>query len=413
MMDRPELTDRLALALLAAMLWACGPRPADRSEPTSGDAGDLLSAQAYELAQRTLILDTHIDTPMQLQRRPRDLTRYGPGEFDYPKARQGGLDTAFMSIYVPASYQAGGAREVADRLIDLVESWEQTWPDHFRIVRGPQEVEAAFGSGRIGLAMGIENGAAVETDLALLRHFRDRGVAYITLTHSRWNQICDSSYDPERRWGGLSPFGREVVAEMNRLGIMVDISHLSDEAAAQAIELSRTPVIASHSSSRRFTPGWERNLSDELVRDLAGRGGVVQVNFGGPFLDDSYRKAAEPRHRELMVWLRQSGTPEGDPRVDAYRRELEQRYPLPSIFVSAVADHIDHLVQIAGVDHVGFGSDFDGVDGELPQDLRDVSQYPNLLRELLRRGYSEEQIGKMASGNLLRVWRQVRAAALE
>jgi membrane dipeptidase len=413
MTDRAELTARLAPALLAAMLWACGSRPADPPEPTSGDAGDLLSAQAYELAQRTLLLDTHIDTPMLLQRRPRDLTRYGPGEFDYPKARQGGLDTAFMSIYVPASYQAGGARELADRLIDLVESWEQTWPDHFRIVRSPEEVEAAFGSGRIGLAMGIENGAAVETDLALLRHFRDRGVAYITLAHSRWNQICDSSYDPERRWGGLSPFGREVVAEMNRLGIMVDISHLSDQAAAQVIELSRTPVIASHSSSRRFTPGWERNLSDELVRELAGRGGVVQVNFGGPFLDEGYRKAAEPRHRELMVWLRQSGTPEGDPRVDAYRRELEQRYPLPALSVSAVADHIDHLVQIAGVDHVGFGSDFDGVDGELPQDLRDVSQYPNLLRELLRRGYSEEQIAKMASGNLLRVWRQVRAAAIE
>ncbi|MEE8587540.1 MAG: dipeptidase, partial [Acidobacteriota bacterium] len=334
------------------------------------------------------------------------------GDFDYPRAREGGLDTAFMSIYVPAAYQeTGGAKEYADRLIDMVEGFERDHPDKFAVARSVDEVRSLFGTAKIAFPMGMENGAPVEDELANLEHFQQRGIRYITLTHARANQICDSSYDSNRKWKGLSPFGRRVVEEMNRLGIMVDISHVSDEAFFQVVELTKAPVIASHSSCRHFTPGWERNMSDEMILRLAENGGVIQINFGADFINDDYRKAADLHRQAVQAHLQANNLEPTDPAARQYIREYRQQNPLQFPDVSEVADHIDHVRDLAGIDHVGLGSDFDGVQGSLPNGLRDVTMYPNLFAQLLKRGYTREDIEKIASGNLLRVWGEVERVA--
>ncbi|MGH2567461.1 MAG: dipeptidase, partial [Bacteroidota bacterium] len=263
--------------------------------------------------------------------------------------------------------------------------------------------------GLVSLPMGMENGSPVEGKLENLKHFYDRGIRYITLTHGKDNHLCDSSYDTTRTWKGLSPFGKQVVAEMNRLGIMVDISHVSDAAAQQALALTKAPVIASHSSCRAFTPGWERNISDELVKEVAQNGGAVMINFGRSFLNGEFQQ------KESKIWeyLTSNKLSFDDPRAQEWVKNYWQENPPPAITVVDVANHIDHVVKLVGVDHVGFGSDFDGVGGSLPSDLKDVSQYPNIIHELLRRGYSESDVEKICGGNLLRVWAKVEQVARE
>ncbi len=227
----------------------------------------------------------------------------------------------------------------------------------------------------------MENGAALEGRLENIRYFYNRGIRYITLVHSRNNHICDSSFEEKRRWNGLSPFGRLVVEEMNRVGMMIDVSHVSDSTFYQILRLSRAPVIASHSSCRFFTPGLERNMDDAMIKLLASKGGVIHINFGVPFLRNDRWKPSDQEHA-------------GDP-VD----------------VSDVARHIDHAVKLAGPDHVGLGSDFDGMGDNLPRGLKDVSGYPNLILELMKLGYNEEDIRKICGGNTLRVWEEVQHVA--
>jgi membrane dipeptidase len=392
--------------MILVMLGAC--RGGDGNEETTAPSG---ADRATELAERLVIVDTHIDLPYRLAENWEDVSvETEDGDFDFPRARRGGLDVAFMSIYVPASYQeTGGATMLADDLIDSVERLAREHPDEFALVSDVDGVEAGVGNGRVLLAMGMENGAPLEGQLDNLQHFYDRGVRYITLAHSKSNRISDSSYDEERRWNGLSPFGREVVAEMNRLGMMVDVSHLTDEATAQAIELSRAPVIASHSSCRHFTPDWERNLSDELIVALAEKGGVVQINFGSGFIDEEYHRKWTARYDQIEQYFEEHSldpeSEEGKEFSDRYRSEN----PIDRSTVERVADHIDHVVALVGIDHVGLGSDFDGLGDSLPEGLRDVSEYPNLIRVLLERGYDEESISKICSGNLLRVWREVES----
>ncbi len=403
-----RLTCGLCLAIL---ILSTGPAACRKETPEP--EGPDLDARSRRLAQEMLIVDTHVDLPYRLREKMADVSqRTEDGDFDYPRAREGGLDAPFMSIYVPASYQeTGGAKDLADRLIDMVEGLAAEHPDQVAVARSPQEVRDHFAQGRIALPMGMENGAPIEEDLANLAHFYERGIRYITLTHSENNQICDSSYAEERRWQGLSPFGREVVAEMNRLGIMVDVSHISDQAFYQVMELSQAPVIASHSSCRRFTPGWERNMDDDMIRRLAAKGGVIHINFGSAFLLEAAEKQSTAFWQEFTGHLAanklEMGSPEAEEFTRAYWREHEQIFA----DVSDVADHIDHVVELVGVDHVGFGSDFDGVGDSLPTGLKDVSHYPNLIRVLLARGYSEADIAKIAGGNLLRVWSEVEAVA--
>lgn len=406
------------LLLLAACAEAPEPTPADTTEATTPAE---LDQRAQELAQEILIVDTHVDLPYRLVEGDRTLDvsqRTEDGDFDFVRAREGGVDAPFMSIYVPASYQeSGGAKGVADDLIDLVYSFEERWPELVEVAASTDEVRSIVEQGKIALPMGIENGAPLEGDLANLQHFYDRGVRYITLTHSEDNAISDSSYADDHTWGGLSPFGEEVVREMNRLGIMVDISHVSDEAFWDAIEIVQAPPIASHSSARHFTPDFERNMSDEMIEALAAKGGVIQINFGSSFLLGEIREQGDAYFAALRSHLEELGLERGSPEAQAAREAFDAEYwqDEEKLFadVTDVADHIDHVVELVGMDHVGIGSDFDGVGDSLPTGLKDVSMMPNLIRVLLERGYSEEDVAKIAGGNLMRVWGEVERVAAE
>ena len=245
----------------------------------------------------------------------------------------------------------------------------------------------------------------------LPKYFYDRGIRYTTLTHGKDNQICDSSYDTTGTHGGLSDFGRQVVAEMNRVGIMVDISHVDDDTFYQVMELSKAPAIASHSSCRFFTPGFERNMSDDMIKALGAKGGVIQINIGSSFLDSAVVQANKANTEKLNAMLKEAGLTEGDadakPLIEQFRKDNPKHYAT----VAKVADHIDHVVELAGIDHVGIGTDFDGVGDSLPTGLKDVSAYPNLIFELLKRGYSDEDIEKICSKNLFRVWNKVAEVA--
>ncbi len=357
-----------------------------------------------------LTVDTHIDVPYRLtENRMEDVgNRTEEGDFDYPRAVEGGLNVAFMSIYVPATLQeSGGARAFADELIDLVEGIVARHPDKFSLVTEVDQVGLDALDGKVGLALGIENGAPIEGDLANLSHFRDRGVRYITLAHSENNHICDSSYAEERQWNGLSPFGRELVAEMNRLGIMIDVSHVSDDTFFQIMELSQAPVIASHSSCRHFTPEWERNVSDEMIRMLAEKGGVIQINFGSAFLTHAAREQSSAHWAARAEFQKSDGLDDDDPALEDFERRYWEEHSRVYADLSDVVAHIDHVVNLVGIDHVGLGSDFDGVGDSLPTGLKDVSDYPNLTRALLERGYSRADVQKVLSGNLIRVWGEV------
>ena len=400
------LTALLPVAVLAAGCQKSAPPPT----PTETDP----AVAAEQLAHDIPIIDTHIDLPYRLHEHPEDVTaETADGHFDLVRARRGGLDAAFMSIYIPASLQKeGGGRAMADELIDMVEGLAANAPGDFALARTVADVRTNFEKGTFSLPMGIENGAAIEDDLGALQHFYDRGVRYMTLAHSEANLICDSSYSTNRLWNGLSPFGREVVAEMNRLGIMVDISHVTDDAFFQAVELSTAPVIASHSCCRFFTPGFERNMSDEMITRLAATGGVIQIAFAPGFLTEAAQKQSMELWSTMRGFMEENKVAMGSPEFEERIARFYQENPKVETSVSDVADHIDHVVELVGVDHVGIGSDFDGIT-DTPNGLASVADYPNLIAELLRRGYTEQDIRKICGENLLRVWSEVERVAAE
>ncbi|MEM9456236.1 MAG: dipeptidase [Myxococcota bacterium] len=383
-------------------------------DPAAPEPAASVEQRAQALAHELVIVDGHIDVPWRLEQAAErgepvdDVTRAtASGDFDLPRARAGGLDAPFMSIYVSPKYEGKGARRVADALIDRVEAIVARAPDDFALARSPAEVRANAAAGRISLPLGMENGAPLEGALANVAYFYGRGIRYITLAHSKDNHISDSSYDTRHTHGGLSRFGEQVVAEMNRVGIMIDVSHLSDEAFDDVLRLSKTPVIASHSSCRHFTPGWERNMSDAMIRRLADAGGVIQINFGSDFLDGEIRKLRKAHARARDEHLTRQGIDPDTSEGEAASRAYERDHPPPRAGVERVADHIEHVIALVGVDHVGLGSDFDGVGDSLPEGLGDVSQYPNLLRVLLQRGHARGELEKIAGANVLRVWQAV------
>lgn len=395
----------LLLALTPVLGFAQSP-----STPAATDA-------SRALAQDAIIVDTHIDAPGMLTERWMDLGNDAPGrEFDYPKAREGGLDVAFMSIYTsPKQDDEGIAWQVANTMIDSVVALVERHPDRFALLRSPADVKRLRADDRVLLPLGMENGAPIGDDLANLQFFFDRGVRYITLAHSAPNRIADSSYAVERKWDGLSPFGREVVAEMNRLGIMVDVSHISDDSAREAISLSTVPVIASHSAFRHFTPDFERNISDELAKAIADKGGVVQIPFGTAFVDPRGAANTQGYFRAINEFnqrnaeLRAAGEPEQD--REKFSREWDDAHPKPETPIDAVLDQIDYAVELIGIDHVGIGSDFDGVGGELADGLLSVADFPNLVAGLQSRDYADSDIRKILGENLLRTWAAIEAGA--
>jgi membrane dipeptidase len=413
---------------IAVVCPACGKKkddaeqaPAKPLPPQQVETPEARLERATALAQRFIIVDGHVDLPYRLfGSKDADgaitedvSTRTEAGDFDAPRARAGGLDAPFMSIYIPASYQdSGGAKKLADELIDLVESIAAKHPDQFVTAASPDAVVAAHQAGKIALPMGIENGAALEGQLANVAHFHQRGIRYITLTHSKDNDLCDSSYAETRTHKGLSALGKQVVAEMNRVGIMVDISHVSDDAFMQVVELSKVPVIASHSSLRHFVPGFERNVDDAMLKALAKNGGVIMINFGSGFVDAGANAEGAERRKAAEEFSTANGLDSLEPEDRAkIKAHVAAMGPTKLATVAAVADHIMRVIELVGVDHVGLGSDFDGVGPTLPVGLEDVSKYPALLSELLARGVSEADLEKICGGNALRVWRAAEAFA--
>ena len=337
---------------------------------------DKLNNLAQELAQEMIIIDTHLDTPIQLYIQQdkngfyEDITKKSSLHFDFDRAVSGGLNVPFFVIFTPPSAEEKGtAFEMAKDLIKILEDIMNKNPGKFRLVKSPEEIKNE--KNIMQVVYGMENGAPIESKLSNIKLFSDMGINYITLAHSKSNHISDSSYDENKNWGGLSPFGRKVVAEMNKQGVMIDISHVSDAAFYEVLRLTKTPVIASHSSLRHFVPGFERNVSDDMLRELAKNGGVIQICFGSEFIAE------------------------------------KKKYPNLVVTVKDVADHIDRVKKLVGIDHVGIGSDYDGW-RNFPVGLEDTSTYPNLIRELLNRDYTKDEIEKVFGGNLLRVWREVK-----
>ncbi|WP_372761110.1 dipeptidase [Pseudoalteromonas sp.] len=368
------------------------------------------SKKAIKLAHDTILIDTHIDVPYRIHDKWADVTKAtDDGDFDYPRAVKGGLNAPFMSIYIPAHLEfegKGKSFQLANQLIDGMEAIAFRAPDKFAIASSTSDIETQFKQGKISIAMGMENGSPIEGDMQNLQHFFDRGVRYITLAHSQSNHISDSSYDIRRKWKGLSPFGKKLVTEMNNIGMLIDVSHISDDAFYQVMALSNTPVIASHSSLRKYTPGFERNMNDEMLLALKENGGVIQINFGSSFVT-SKAGAWYDQMKNKKEAAKKQGTKVSKDFDAMYRA----KNPFPFASLTQVLDHIDHVVKLIGIDHVGIGSDYDGVGDSLPIGLKDVSSYPNLVQGLMDRGYNDTDIKKILSGNTLRVWQQAEAYA--
>jgi membrane dipeptidase len=402
----PESMSYRTAILLSSILALGACQPASDTPPD-------LAEEARRIAQGSIIIDGHVDLPYRLESKPEDVSvRTEGGHFDYPRAREGGLDVPFMSIYTPAALEAEGKSYAkAEELIEIVRKVVDDSDGKFAIATSPGDVRQQFEDGIISLPMGMENGAPIDGDLANLQYFFDRGIRYITLTHSLSNHISDSSFDENKQWGGLSEFGAQVVPEMNRLGIMVDISHVSDEAFWQVLDLTAVPVIASHSSARHFTPGWERNMGDEMIKGLAENGGVIMINFGSAFVNEAANEYLSARWAEALGYVGEHSDLPPATAIKEFNAKWEAEHgPAPTASLDDVLDHFDHVVSLVGVDHVGIGSDYDGVT-ELPEGLEDVSTFPDLIEGLLRRGYSEADIRKILGENLLRVWDAVEAYA--
>jgi membrane dipeptidase len=374
-----------------------------------------LYAKAVKLSNSYLLVDTHIDLPDWLYDEWFDVSKNTDvGEMDYERALKGGLNVGFMSIYTSPSLEGTGKSKIkADSMINLVHKMVEVWPDKFCFIRSTSEIEDNLNKNKILLTMGMENGSPIENNLSNLKEFYDKGIRYITLAHYRWNHICDSANDPERPWNGLSPFGEEVVKEMNRLGIMVDISHVSDSTFYDVIKLSKTPVIASHSCCRYFTPGYERNMSDEMIKILAKKGGVIQIAFASFFLKKDINEQYTKGEENIKEYLKNNHITSGTDSAWQYEEKYWKENPLVQVTAKDVANQIDHVRDLVGIDYVGLGSDFDGTGGLLPIGLEDVSKYPNLVYELLLRGYKDDEIQKVLGGNLIRVWKQVENYALK
>jgi len=394
----------MRIAALVLFLAACSTTPPEE--------------RARELARRFVILDGHIDVPYRLHEQKAEgktVDDVGEatsgGNFDWPRAVAGGLDAPFFSIYTPAEdEEKGTSKAEADGLIDLCEALLAAHPDRFELARTAADVRRIAGARKIALLYGMENGSPLAGSLANLEHFQRRGVRYITLCHGKDNALCDSSYDTRHTHGGLSAFGYEVVERMNELGVLIDVSHLSDDSFWDVLAATRAPVIASHSSLRHFVPGFERDMSDEMVVALGKNGGVVQINFGSSFLTRTANEYDAVRRKAVEEFAAAHGGPDS-PDSKGFAEQYLREHPYPHAAVSDVADHIDRVVALAGVDHVGFGSDFDGVGDSLPVGLEDVSKYPNLIAELLRRGYSERDLRKICGENVLRVLERAEAVA--
>jgi membrane dipeptidase len=379
------------------------------------------SAQAIHAS--AIVIDTHADTPQRFLDENFDLGQNTPvsaGHIDLGKIKDGNLSAEFFSIWVEPDFRGHYAKRTMD-LIDSVYQQAARHPDRMTMAFTADDIVRAHEQHKFAALMGIEGGHSIENDIRLLREFYRLGVRYMTLTWSNTNEWADSSGDINKssvkHYGGLTPFGKDVVREMNRLGMMIDISHVSDDTFYQAVKISRAPVIASHSSSRALT-NHPRNMTDDMLRAVAKNDGVVMVNFYSAFLDQDYLKASsdpvktKERDAQVEAFKKQHAHADGSPvTYDEYaplEKKWAAQFPRPPL--KSLIDHIDHVAKIAGIDHVGLGSDFDGVTS-LPQGIDSAADLPKITQALYDRGYNREHIQKILGGNILRVMRKVEAVA--
>src|SRR5437764_403354 len=362
-------------------------------------------------APPAVTVDTHADTPSEFLDHPFDLGALNSrGHFDYPRMKAGGLDAEFFAAYVPAKYANKGAAAYCMKIMETIHEMADNYPSWVHFATSTAGIRAAVAENRRAILIGIEGGHAIEDSLDLLRAFYRFGARYMTLTHTNTNNWADSSTDTAKH-NGLTDFGKQVVLEMNRLGMLVDISHVSDKTFYDAIATSRAPVIASHSSARVFSDH-PRDMTDDMLRAIAKNHGVVGVNFYPVFLSEEVRKASKERDERLKTQidaLKAKDPSEGD----VYETELKKLMdanPIPKVSYTAIVDHIDHMVKVAGIDSVGIGSDFDGIPNT-PTGMEDVSDLPSIRKELARRDYSDADIRKIMGENFMRVFAEVERVA--
>ncbi len=399
----------LACLLLGAVGWA-------QDAP--------VSARAKAIHDSAIVVDTHADTPQRFLDEGYDIGNTDPndvGHISLDKARAGNLGAEFFSIWVePKTNQGHYAQHTMD-LIDSVYEQAARHPDRMMMAFSVDDIERAHKQKKLAALMGIEGGHSIENDIHLLRDYYRLGVRYMTLTWSNTNEWADSSGDINdasvQHHNGLTDFGKQVVLEMNRLGMIVDVSHVADKTFWDVMATTKAPVIASHSSARALTDA-PRNMTDDMLRAMAKNGGVVQVNFYSAFVDENYRKAAEAQAKERDAAVeefvaKQKAAGKTVTYVDEDRIEREWAAKIPRPPLKSLIDHIDHVAKVAGIDHVGLGSDFDGVSGATPQGINSAADLPKITQALLDRGYSAEDIRKILGGNTLRAFREVERVSRE
>lgn len=403
--------------LIALAFFACTANESGSETETEEE----LVARAMEIHDRVLTLDTHADTPLRMIQPGFNMAeRHDPNEtgskVDYPRMKEGGLDGIFFAAFVAQDIRDDDghtrAKELCLQMIDSITVSTQRNSDIVGLALNPDDAYALEKEGKRAIYIGIENGYPIGNDVSNVELYYNKGVRYITLVHSSNNDIADSATDSDgTEHGGISAFGEEVVKEMNRLGIMVDVSHGNDSVFYDAIAMSKAPIIASHSNARAVTDH-QRNMTDEMLKLMAENGGVVQLTMLGTYLRDV---PANPAKDAAMDSLQNSMKPLSEMNAEERRaardafRSINRRFPDPPATVTHVVDHIDHIVKVAGIDHVGIGCDFDGGGGI--EGVFDASEVMNITIELVRRGYTEEQIAKIWGGNLVRVFKEVQAVA--
>jgi membrane dipeptidase len=387
-------------------------------------AAQTITPQARAIHNAAIVVDTHADTPQRFLYENFDIGTSDPkdiGHISLDKARAGNLGAEFFSIWADPETTSGHFAKCTFDMIDSIYEQAARHPDRMMMAFSAADIERAHKEKKLAALMGIEGGHSIENDIHLLRDYYRLGVRYLTLSWSNTNEWADSSGDIDdskiQHHNGLTAFGKQVVLEMNRMGMMVDISHVADKTFFDAIAVTKAPVIASHSSARALT-GHPRNMTDDMLRAVAKNGGVIQANFYSAFIDESYRKASEAQQKGAdaavashLAELKATGKPVTYLDKDQIEREWAAKIPRPPL--KSLVDHIDHIAKVAGVDHVGLGSDFDGVSGAMPEGIDSAADLPKITQALLDRGYSEKDIHKILGGNLLRVFGDVERVSRE
>ena len=404
---------RTFLSSAQTMSPLTSPQTAKTATANNQPRDEKLWQRALKIHRSAIVVDGHNDITSMMIDDDYDLATSSVGKYhtDLARMKQGGMTGEFFAIYVDRKYatEGGSARRALD-MIDVVYRATEKYPNDLVIATSVADIRRAKKQKRIAALMGIEGGHAIENSLFALRNFYRLGIRYMTLTHNNTNDWADACCDTARH-NGLSDFGKEVVREMNRLGMFIDISHVSDKTMSDVLDVTSAPVIASHSSARALA-NRPRNIPDDLLRRIAKNGGVVMINFYPNFIDQKAIDATNARNERLKPQL---DTLREQYKTDARRLEEETTKlyaanPIPETPLSVLIDHFDHVVKVAGVDHVGLGSDFDGVP-TLPEDMKDIAQLPNITYELLKRGYSERDVKKVLGENLLRAFAQAEQVA--